>query len=193
MEDVDMDKQDRDVRRLRVLGSLVVCLTASWSILIMYIVHSALPFNPIHLPLEGALRVRYFAPEGWAFFTRDPREERFKAFVRTRDGVWSDALTSPHSRAANLFGLNRRSTAQGIEIGLLLTEIPEKAWQGCRGEISDCLPALAVSNSIQNVSPQPTLCGDVGISAQKPVPWAWSRSRTKIIMPSRLLRLKVLC
>jgi antimicrobial peptide system SdpA family protein len=190
MEDVGMDKSSADIGRLRVLGLLAVALVGSWSIVVLYVVHAALPFNPIRLPLEGSLR--YFAPEGWAFFTRDPREERFDVFVR-RAGVWTEALTSPHSRASNWFGLNRRSTAQGIEIGLLLADLPKASWQGCRAEAPECLAKKPPEHPIRNVSPEPTLCGEVGISLQKPVPWAWSRSPKRVIMPSRVARLRITC
>ena len=181
-------------RLLRALGLWTIGLLTAWSIVGAYVVHAALPFNPIHLPFEQVVPVRYFAPEGWAFFTRDPREERYDAFTLL-SGEWRGALLGPHSRPSNWFGLDRASTAQGVEIGLLLANIPEHDWHACRAEPTRCLAELGVPESPATVnhSPEPTLCGDVGLSLQRPVPWAWSRSKTKIVMPSRVLRLRISC
>ena len=40
---------------------------------------------------------------------------------------------------------------------------------------------------------EPTLCGEVVISEQKPVPWAWSKLEKPFSMPAKVLRMEVKC
>jgi len=172
------------------LGLLALVLAPAWGLLFVYALHGAMSFNPIQLVGERELRV--FMPQGWAFFTRDAREEDLLPFARRR-GAWASASIGPHARRSNLFGLSRTGRAQGIEAGLLLKEIPETAWSPCRAAPADCFENLPSAGPFRNISPRPTLCGDLGLALQKPIPWAWSASRRKPLIPSRVVRLSVSC
>jgi antimicrobial peptide system SdpA family protein len=93
----------------------------------------------------------------------------------------------------HLLTFSRRSKLSGVEIGLLLSSLAEPNWQTCRGSPEGCLEGAPARGSIENALPSPTLCGEVGIVAQPPVPWAWSRSSGRTVMPSQVLRLEVVC
>jgi antimicrobial peptide system SdpA family protein len=189
----------RIAENLRVLGFLSVILTLSWSIVFIYAVHAVMPPNPIKLPFEKHLRLYalMLLPQGWAFFTRDPREERFHVFSRDQNGKWIRALRGPNASPANFFGLKRASRAQGIEVGLLLSKVPGSGWQTCSEQPEVCLEQAPLVATIENITPHPTLCGEVGLALQKPVPWAWSYHRSgsqiTITMPSKVARLEVRC
>lgn len=182
----------RDERRR--LGIQLVGMVAVAVVLAMYAIPSALPFNPAQLPGRKAIQPQLWVPEGWKFFTRDPREERLFA-MRRESGVWMTAGLGPNSRPANLFGLDRRSRAQGTESALILERIPKRRWQDCQGSPTQGLDGMAATDTIVNASPRPTICGDVGFVLQKPVPWAWAESavRKPIVMPSRIVRVYVIC
>jgi antimicrobial peptide system SdpA family protein len=177
----------------RALAGLALVLLAFWGGLFLYVVHSAMPYNPVALPFEQYFATRTWAPEGWGFFTRDPREERVSFFVRDARGNWTSASLAPHARARNVFGLNRKSRAQGIEAGMLLTTIPESDWTTCRQSAEACLAAAPVVATMTNTSPQPTLCGEVGLLLRKPLPWAWTRSKSRLTMPARIARIHTSC
>jgi antimicrobial peptide system SdpA family protein len=180
-------------RKLRALGAFTLALTCVWLTIAVNAVHMALPFNPIRLPFERWVHVRFWAPEGWGFFTRNPQEEVLLVFVRERDGQWTSASMGPNGMPRNAFGLNRASRAQNVELGQLAGGIPQKAYQPCQHQPAVCLEQDPVVVSLNNPTPSPTLCGQVGIAMQKPVPWAWSDSRDRIVMPSRVARMKVDC
>lgn len=180
-------------KRLAEVGGVLIALVGFWLIFGLYVVHAFLPYNPVKPPFAAELRTKLWMPEGWAFFTRDPRSERVYYFVYN-GATWVDASVGPQSRASNFFGLNRRARAQNVEAGLLLNEQRvREAWRVCERSPSSCLaPAYAV-NAVTNASPRPTLCGLVGVARQRPIPWAWRRSRDRVVMPSVAVTLEVTC
>lgn len=170
-----------------------MALGGGWLMLFVYALHAALPFNPIRLPLETQVQVKLWIPEGWAFFTRDPREEVTLLFTRRDDGKWLSALMGPNATISNDFGLNRASRIQGVETTSLLKKFPKSALRDCHDEPVVCLESIPTAGSVRNLSPNPSLCGQVGIVRQSPIPWAWWASGRPIIMPSRILRIDVIC
>lgn len=186
-------------RRKNSPAAVVAALFAAagfWGAVLAYALQPALPYSPIRLPFQDEVRTQFFLPEGWAFFTKSPREERPFLFLRT-DAGWKDASLAPISRARNAFGLDRAVRAQSVELALLLTR-PEvrKAWKACEVKaFGPCLEATAPAATLRNESPRPTLCGDVGVARQKPLPWAWARSEKgrKLMMPINVVRMRVEC
>jgi antimicrobial peptide system SdpA family protein len=176
-------------KRIAVTGSLVATF---WLIVIVYALHGGMAFNPIALPMESP-SVRLFAPQGWKFFTRNPQEQATLVFQATTGGSWSSASLTPNSRFSNGFGLSRRGRAQGIEIGLLLRSVVPSAFIECTTEPASCFGSLAEIGPVQNGSPDPSLCGLVGVAMQRPVPWAWARSKKRVVMPSRVIKMRVIC
>lgn len=178
----------------RRLAAFALGVALGWGILLAYLLHSLMPFNPVRLPRQGTVAARLWLPQGWSFFTRDPRSEDTLAFIRDPGGEWRRTPAGPHASPPNLLGFRRYTRAQGIEAGLLLTAVPREAWSECADSVLACLdrPAASVP-ALRNLSPRPSLCGDVALVLQKPLPWAWRASARKIDMPSRLARLRVEC
>lgn len=193
----ESERADRSAppARPRILGAALFGLAAIWSTFGLYVVHAHLPTNALDLPFESEIRtaLRVLVPEGWAFFTRNPREERFLPFLRRPDGTWSYAHAGPNAEARNTFGLNRAARAQGVEIGLLQGSIPAAAWQPCDDAILACLQRSTTALELTNESPNPTLCGAVALALQEPLPWAWAAASSEETMPSKIVRLDVKC
>lgn len=179
--------------RLRRLGLTLCAIVLAGVTLATYATFSLLPYNPVRLPFAEEVSAAVWFPEGWAFFTRDARDEDIYMFTREADGTWRNASALPHFQASHLFGLDRTSKAQGIEVGALVQKAASAQRQACREAPTACLNGAAVSLTVENTAPRPTLCGEVGLAFQKPIPWAWSRSPRPIVMPSRVLKLEVKC
>lgn len=175
----------------RLFGALVVTLAAFWATVAVYAVHASMPFNPVRLPYAHALDIRAVLPQGWNFFTRDAREPDLLFFGRTPAGEWRSLSIGPNSNAATWFGARRTARAQGIESGLLVSHLSGAPWSGCATEPTACLERTKLAAEVTNISPDPTLCGDVGFARQEPLPWAWSGSKT--IMPSKVMRVRIKC
>lgn len=160
--------------------------------------YPATTFSPLKKPVLGAQSTQQIStyqlllPEGFAFFTRDPREPDIKRY-RRHEGSWRQAGLGPHSLPSNLLGLDRWSRTQGVEYAMLLQEYELEEWTDCDGDPIACLDSIAVADTIQNADPQPTLCGVIGFVRQEPVPWAWSSNRESLSMPAHILKLNVIC
>lgn len=172
-------------------GLYVIALTISWTTLFAYSVHAAMPTTPIRLPFEEQLQVSRWLPQGWRFYTRDPREPALHVYDLSAEGV--NPVIWPNSHPGNYFGLKRTGRSQGIEAGLIQVQVPEDGWRECNTSPIDCLRSLQPTTRAINTSPNPSLCGDIGVALVPPVPWAWSHSRQTITMPSRVARVNVVC
>lgn len=177
----------------RILGWSGLAVGGVWSIVFAYALHTAMPFNPIKLPFENRISLRMLLPEGFGFFTRNPREDCILLFRRSDRG-WQSASVGPAQQAAYAFGAVRAVRAQGIEAGLLIESLGAPSrWARCRERPEACLARTRSSATISNRSPAPTLCGMVGLALQETTPWAWAQRGAKPTMPSRVIVATVQC
>ncbi|MFE1926450.1 SdpA family antimicrobial peptide system protein [Streptomyces asoensis] len=172
---------------------IVVC--AVWAVAIAYVVQEQLPKNVLSLPGQTKARhtVTNMAPQGWAFFTKSPRDAEIVPYKKSADG-WERASLTPHSSPHNAFGLDRRSRAQGVEIALLLSAAQKDDWHACTSGRTRCLAGYgAPARHLDNRSPRPTLCGTVGLLQEKPTPWAWRDLVAEAHTPEQVMVLEVRC
>jgi antimicrobial peptide system SdpA family protein len=176
-----------------MLGAATALLGALTATLAAYAIHGSMPYNAVHLPYERELAIRVWLPEAWKFFTADARAETVAPFARDVSGAWSVASFGANGEAANAFGLDRKSRAQGVEMGLLLERVAADAWSACSEPIEACLEMKPPAERVNNVLPRPTLCGRIGFVRAPPVPWSWSRAKPRLQMPSHVVVLEVSC
>lgn len=144
-------------------------------------------------PFAGSARTRAhvmaLAPEGWGFFTRDPREDRVYIWEVRSDGQLVSANMAD-ARGFAIAGVSRSARLRGPELAALIDQAPEHAWRPCRGAVLPCVEATWLS--IRNEARVQSLCGHFVIEKRPPVPWAWSRG-APVAMPARVLALDVAC
>lgn len=174
--------------RLRLIFLLLI---ASLVLTLYFVALASLPNNPISLKSNSRFHVVSFLPEGWAFFTRDTREDMQYVYKKQADGHW-ELVTLPGASLRYLFGLSRKGRAIGPEITLLLRQIEDDSWTKSRMPVSiffqhDTLKTYTISNP----APAPICTGDIILQSIPPVPWAWSGSKKEIIMPYKIVRLYV--
>lgn len=177
------------------MGALALALLTGWLLVAVYALHAVMPYNPLRLPGSGFIDMRLLLPEGWAFFTRNPREPDFYVYLREPDGRWRPAADMTRFRLGTALGLDRFGRAMGLEVGLLLERAEKARRASCEREAQECLEQAPVALTVSNPGPRAQLCGSVGMHFRKPVPWAWSRShqREPIELSSEVLRLEVQC
>lgn len=121
---------------------------------------------------ESKRNVMHFLPQGWAFFTRNPREELVSIY-KVENGNFEE-LNIRNGSAEYFFGLNRKPRVKGYEISLILSEIPPKSYQ--HGSYN-MLPEIDTSDilDIQLKYPLKTIENGIYlIKVYEPIPWAWS-------------------
>ncbi|NRQ31657.1 SdpA family antimicrobial peptide system protein [Nonomuraea sp. NN258] len=179
----------------RGLGGTVLLLGFAWATVIVYVVVSQLPATAVELPAQRSVgrEIRVVAPQGWAFFTKSAREPR-EVLWRAVTGRWEPAMRAPHAEPRNALGLNRASRAEAVDLGLLTSAVPKERWSNCEsGAVADCLAAYGTPVPVTNPAPEPLVCGEVGLSRQRPLPWAWSDAAARTGIPASVVRLEVAC
>ena len=174
----------------------VATITVAWVIVCLYVAQSFLPHNVISLPGQGDTKkvATVLAPQGWAFFTKSAKDPQYAPY-RMTDGHWRSAALTPHSRPSNLFGLDRASRSQGIEVALLLHQ-QNVRWTSCQEitSVTGCLHhAASRAMAMTNPSPAPTLCGRSAVVEMRPVPWAWRHLSSERHTPERVAVWDVKC
>lgn len=174
--------------------AFALILVFAWSLVGLYSLHASLPPNALTLPLEDAVRVGEVLPQGWGFFTRNPREEDVLPYLRGADGAWEPQHTAPLASLATWWGISRTGRGSGIELGMIMNVPAESSWIRCRVDESaaSCLERTRATKTVHNRYPDPALCGAVGLVALRPVPWAWSDNVDSDI-PRRAAQVNVEC
>jgi antimicrobial peptide system SdpA family protein len=170
----------------RILTAFLAAATAA-----AYALFAALPAAPFRLPFVDREQVHAVLPEGWAFFTRSPREPELTSYRLHPDGTWHLATQRSSMSFASALGLNRRDRAQGTELAGIVNPLAAADWTGCDQAPTACLAEVAVARTLPNRSNHPTLCGDVGLVVQDVLPWAWYGLPT--VMHSQVSRVTVSC
>jgi antimicrobial peptide system SdpA family protein len=173
------------------LGRRILTAFTVAGVVVAYTLLAALPAAPFRLPFVGREDVRSVLPEGWAFFTRSPREPELTSYRLGPDGGWRRTTQRSSMSWDSGLGLNRRNRSQGTEVALLIHELTASDWAACDRVPTECLSAAAASRTVANRSNHATLCGEVGLVAQDVLPWAWHDLPT--VLPSRVTRVVVSC
>lgn len=172
-------------------NSVKLLVILGWSFLVVLELRAFMPDNPLRVKKGISEKLMLFAPQGWIFFTRDPREANDRVYRRTNPCC--ELLTLPNSDSSNLFGLKRDGRAFGVEMEPLLKRIPRSAWRECRGDLASCVSGLEKpSKTVPNTSATRVACGEIIIQRQRPIPWAWSANR-KLRPPYSVANLNVSC
>lgn len=79
----------------------VIIASVAWSLIVLYAVQEQVPKNVITLPAQTKLKytVANIAPQGWAFFTKSPRDPEIMPYKKTSDG-WQTLAMTPHASPA---------------------------------------------------------------------------------------------
>jgi antimicrobial peptide system SdpA family protein len=176
---------DEDAR----LGRRIAAAGLAGFLMAFAVFVAALPATPFTPP--GAGRVRAVAPQGWGFFTRNPRLPSTMPYGRAPDGGWRSLHGGPRANPKYLMGLDRQPRAAIMELDLLRAQVPQRYWSACDRDPAACLAALPAGPTVVNSFPRHTVCGDVALVDQEVLPWAWHGTRTT--MPSMVVRITSIC
>ena len=182
-----------NLQRSTSLGvlALVQCgLLAAFAITVAV---AAMPFNTLNLSDDLRSTVMSLIPEGWGFFTKNPRDPEIQVAVLHNGRLEKLNIVSSFE-AKYAFGFNRLSRAQGLELDNLLGQLQTSGlWHDCQQNVSDCAQTLQVQKRLVNSAQFPTLCGDLVLYQSRPIPWAYRNIKPTLNMPSRQTRVEVVC
>jgi len=129
--------------------------------------------NVMGISSEEKSVVQFFFPQGWGFFTRNPREPNYKLY-KVEDGHLR-LITFKVTSAENSFGFSRKGSKIGMEMQQIKETLPKPdSWQSSK-------KALATMNlsgmHYQCTSPTKELLyikeGDYILKEYHVTPWSW--------------------
>lgn len=159
---------------------------------IVYIV--SMQENPVVLTSKNDSKIITFLPQGWAFFTRNPREAQIIIYELKNGQIYE--IPQKHSSYKNLLGINRKASKILSELQIILLENVKKEdyvdlqWN-YQANVYDAIPTKTIH--CKNKMNNPLLCNQYLVIFQKPVPWAWSKSLDKIKMSAKGIIINVEC
>ena len=193
LDDQAVDHESaRTAPRTRKHALTVLAVGLLWCTLAMYVAHAMIPGPVVTLPGPDQRTVRTLFPEGWAFFTRDAREDR-TALMREEEGRWTEVEIGPNGEPEYAFGLRRLPRVQLGELNEISRLVPDDAWEECAGGWATCSAADVDAVAVANPTVRPQLCGGLAVISYEPVPWAWAPDVDREEMPARVARVEVTC
>jgi antimicrobial peptide system SdpA family protein len=156
-------------------GSIVLIM-----LLIVFLLAASVPESTIKVTKASRMQLTRIVPEGWAFFTRDPKGPEFILFEKGADKKLHRFVNRP-ATLRYLFGINRTARVISQEFGRLLEYLPvsDSLWRDIEGPI-DNFASLADSlpiTKIPNQSLVPYIKDTFIVQKIEPIPWAWAGSK----------------
>ena len=130
-----------------------------------------LPDNPVKLAM-GVEPNHRFLPEGWGFFTRDPRESQTLLYR-----IHKNQLESINLRSGIGFqGFDRRIRSLRMEAGAITEKLEADAWHVAEvPSLSDLDLTSLPSVELRNTAKVRRICGEILMAHFSTTPWAWSK------------------
>ena len=162
-----------------------------WSIwtLIIFFTIRANNAPDYHMPYATKKLMASLLPQGWGFFTRDPKEGITEAYSYHKGALSS--ITVKNASIQNQMGLSRNARFAGIDLIFLLGYVPDSAWHKGKGDFRSNLPdeldTVVVDKPIQ-FFPE----GEYVLHRYEPIPFAWAGRGQDNFRPYLVARVRVI-
>jgi antimicrobial peptide system SdpA family protein len=162
--------------------------------IIISITNNTIGFNPLTEKLEAKKIVFSFLPQGWAFFTRNPREGQAILYSIKKKSIFNTDFQ--HNNYNFCFGLNRGCNKIYTELSFINSDIPDSLFSKISWNYQSLLKQkinirnLKVFNTTSPLK-QSSLNGEYLLIIQKPIPWAWSKNINSIKMPAQAIIINI--
>lgn len=148
--------------------------------------------NPVRLKYSNAQRIYDFIPQGWAFFTRNPKENVVKLY-KLSDRHNLEYINSTTSLSyKDLFGIKRHKRRISAELSEIISNMKKgEKWKEYRNvKVEDVSKEISTSDTITNNFVNPLLeRGEYVIYSSKRLPWAWENS--KVNLPFKIKKIYI--
>ena len=158
-----------------------------WIISLSYVFKSALPV-PSNESFFKKTVFFNFLPQGWGFFTRDPREDEVILYQIIEDTAIQ--YTQTNNSRDNWYGFSRRNRLKLIEAGVIVSQIKDSLWMKMKG--GDFILDRGIYTDTINSRFKPcNIKGDYFVVKRERIPWAWAKKQEEIIMPYSYVKIYV--
>jgi antimicrobial peptide system SdpA family protein len=170
----------RNAKQLIIIG-------LTWFAIVVYIGLASIPFNPLSLSYNQKASIFTLIPQGWGFFTRNPRED--EPYIYKKAGKTWIQISKPNAASGYFFGASRQGRKINFEAYNLISQLKDSlSWQ--KVDLVMANPKqfadLPLVRFINNTT-SPILLGEFIFVKKRKIPWAWSNYYFTQPMPSKVL------
>lgn len=134
--------------------------------------------SAVRLPFYYKQINKYTIQQGWAFFTRDPREPSFNLYTfDSKNNIVGDKIIKPNTHYSNLFGISRKSRRLGIEMSVIIPNIKKEQWKSVC-----CISSISLNNQNKVPISNPMikyLGGNYIVIKEKRIPWVYFSNKNE--------------
>lgn len=180
--DIDTDDEQQSERSENSPSAVRTSILVAALLLVAVVAVPSLPAQ-VHTPRswsDGLANIQSVVPQGWGFFTRDPREPSVTPYAQNSDGVWGAANRGPNAQAKYVFGANREGRLTEFDVEGVISGADEALeWTDCGAiSASECIDQVLDTVPVSRSSVTGydlRLCGRVALVQEEPVPLAYAR------------------
>lgn len=177
---------------MRLKNTFTIFVIFCWSVIVYFVIVTAIPYNPMTLSKSLSFKIKVFLPQGWNFFTRNPREIRTYIYCIDNYGIISPLPNWPNNSFNNLMGIKRTARAIGTDYGMILTNIPDSLWSKSTEADLDKRVFLKKSDkdfirTYPDGSRKHFLFGNLLFVQKEILPWSWYRSDITTNLPLKYI------
>lgn len=160
----------------------------SW-VLITTIVLIASSSEQIVIEKKFKRQINYIFPEGWGFFTKNPRDLVMSVFS-IRDKELNRIEMSNHSLTNNL-GLSRKTRIIGFEASIIAKDIPKEFWKedisiNVKNRLNDSVLIVKKKPHFNHITE-----GEYIFKLYRQIPYAWADKNQEKYNPAQFARVRV--
>lgn len=165
------------MKKIDLISRAVFFGTLFLMFLVVYTIFlAAVPETTVEINAVQRVRLIDIAPEGWAFFTRNPKEENAMLY---RLDVKKGLVKASDIAGAfkNFMGLDRHERLMWKEFSGFSRYIKPENYVRINGDIysNKTMIDTMIAYKVPNDAKYPLLSGTYIIKQAMPVPWAWAK------------------
>ncbi|ELR72482.1 hypothetical protein C900_01477 [Fulvivirga imtechensis AK7] len=142
------------------------------------------------MPYSAKKLLSSLLPQGWGFFTRDPKEGITEAYSYDQSTDEVSLITVKNASAANAIGFSRNARFAGIDLVFLLEYAKADMWHKGKGDFKDNIP-LTADTIIADKPIQYFPEGEYILHRYEPIPFAWAGKGQESYRPYLIARVQV--
>ncbi len=164
-----------------------VFITSFWALAILTILFSNNSSHPI-LGYNTSKAISYLFPQGWGFFTKDPKEVTIDVYQLEEKTL--KLISINNFSLQNLFGFSREARYIGFEFGKLEQYIPKMDYKNGLGTICKTYPNTTTVVKIPFIPKFHPIGKEFVVYQYKIVPFTWINQNQEHYRPYLVARIK---
>lgn len=165
-----------------------VIITSFWALVVFFILSSNNNSSYPILNHNATKIISYLFPQGWGFFTKDPKEVTIDIYQL--EGKSLKLISINNFSTQNLFGFSRAARYVGYEFGNLGKHIPNTAYKNEIGSVCKSYPNKTTIVKIPFVPKLFHINKEYVVYQYKIVPFAWINQNQEQYKPYLVARIK---